>query len=403
MNDLSLSSLAAGESHKANAAPSRTSPIILRFVSWGVAMVWRTCVDWRAKRPFLTRVTAHMSVIALALIAIVLSGVGIPTPRAVMGGAFEGDAASRPAVQAITPTPLPSPAPAVPSPGVNADVVARVPLPHTTIPERLRAQVVTYTVQPGDTIFDIAAQFSISPDTIVWSNREGINDAPWLIQPGLELFILPVDGVYHTVRAGETVASIATDYEIEPAALYNEWNDLEEGEQPHEGQLLIVPGGEGQKVEWTPPPLYPRPGPAGLSYGICRGTAVSGPGGSGGFILPTGSSRVSGYYFHDPRNPTHIGLDYACRLGDPLYAADNGVVTVAGWNGGYGIMVEINHGNGFVTRYGHLSELAVGCGQSVYQGSLIGYCGSTGWSTGSHLHFEIRSNGIPQNPQNYLP
>jgi len=370
-------------------------------------MVWRTCVDWRAKRPFLTRATAHLSIIVLTLFAISLSGVGVPAPRAAMGGASAGDSVTffeqaASAEQQATPMPAVSPSTdwAI---GSNGDVVTRLPVPYTTIPERVRAKVTSYLVQAGDTIYDIAAQFGLDPNTLVWSNREGINDAPWLIQPGLELFVLPVDGVYHTVRAGESMASIAGEYGIEPAVLYNEWNGLEDGEQPHEGQLLVVPGGQGEEVDWTPPPLYPSPGPAGLSYGICRGTAVSGPGGNGWFTYPTGSPRVSGWYFHDPRNPTHIGLDYACHLGDPLYAADNGVVTIAGWNGGYGILVEINHGNGFITRYGHFSELAVGCGQSVYQGSLLGYCGSTGWSSGPHLHFEIRHQGAPQDPQGYLP
>ena len=229
-------------------------------------------------------------------------------------------------------------------------------------------------------------------------------DAPWLIQEGLELSILPVDGVYHTVRAGETIAGIAAGYEVQPVVLYNEWNDLEEGqEELREGQLLVVPSGKGEEVEWEPPPRYPAPGPSGYSYGVCSGTAVTGPGATGWFVLPTGSSRVSGWYFRDPRRPGHIGLDYACRQGDPIYAADNGVVTIAGWHGGYGILVELNHGNGFVTRYGHFSELAVGCGHAVYQGNLLGYCGSTGWSTGPHLHFEIRHNGVPQDPQIYLP
>jgi murein DD-endopeptidase MepM/ murein hydrolase activator NlpD len=99
----------------------------------------------------------------------------------------------------------------------------------------------------------------------------------------------------------------------------------------------------------------------------------------------------------------HIGLDYKCNRGDPLYAADSGVVTIAGWNGGYGILVEISHGNGFTTRYGHFSQLTVGAGQAVYQGDLLGYCGSTGWSTGPHLHFEVRKNGVPQDPMAYQP
>jgi hypothetical protein len=395
------------ERHTAVAAPSGSRPIVLRFVTWCVVTVWRACVDWRTKRPLLTRATAHLSVIALALITIVLSGVGIPTPRAVVGSSSSaGGVPSSSMASSQNLEAAPPPTPAFSTNGshlLNGDTVARLPVPHTTFPDRLRAQVITYTVQAGDNIFGVAAWFGLTPETLVWSNREALQDAPWLIQPGLELFIPPADGVYHTVRAGETLASIAASYEVEPAVLYNEWNDLEEGEQPREGRQLVVPGGQGEVVEWTPPPTYPAPGPAGYSYGICRGVTFTGPGATGAFIYPTGSPRVSGWYFRDPRNPGHIGLDYACNLGDPIYAADNGVVTIAGWNGGYGILIELDHGNGFRTRYGHFNSIIVGCGQAVYQGQLLGYCGTTGWSTGPHLHFETRYNGVPQDPQIYLP
>jgi len=279
-------------------------------------------------------------------------------------------------------------------------VVNRAVVPDTTIPPRPRASVITYTVQPGDSLSSIAQQFGLSIWTIIWSNREAVWDAPWLIQPGLTLYIPPVDGVYHTVREGETIESIAEKYGVRPEALFNEWNNLKEGQPLEEGMQLMVVGGRDKYIDLTPPP--PKPVARGGASGICR-TAATGPVGTGWFIYPTGSTRVSGWYFHDPRNPGHIGLDYACRLGDPIYAADHGVVTIAGWNGGYGILVELDHGNGFTTRYAHLSELAVGCGQSVYQGQIVGYCGSTGWSSGPHLHFEIRYLGVPQSPQAYLP
>lgn len=407
MDESSLPILTEREHYSTSPQPSCSRPLALRLVAWGVVGIWRLCVDWRTRRPFLTRATAHLSIIALALITLFLSGVGI-APRAAIGGAPNASGASLSGIDSAAVTEaMPSPTPSLLNfRAAGAGTVARLPVLYTIIPERLRAQVIRYVVQAGDTVYDIAARFGLAPETIVWSNQEGLMDAPWLIQPGLELFILPVDGVYHTVMAGETVESIAAKYGVEPAALYNEWNDLgdaEDGAQPREGQLLVVPGGEGEDVTWTPPPRYPSPGPAGYSYGVCSGVQVTGPGSTGGFIYPTGSSRISGWYFHDPRNPTHIGLDYACRTGDPIVAADNGVVTIAGWNGGYGIMAEVNHGNGFVTRYAHFSQLAVGCGQAVYQGDLLGYCGSTGYSSGAHLHFEIRSSGSPQDPQIYLP
>jgi murein DD-endopeptidase MepM/ murein hydrolase activator NlpD len=262
--------------------------------------------------------------------------------------------------------------------------------------------VITYTVQQDDTIFTIAAQFGLAPETIVWSNREAIQDAPWLIQPGLQLFILPTNGVYHTVRAEETASAIADQYDVDTSALYNEWNTLEEGDPLREGQLLVIPDGTSDEVTWRAP--QPAPSQSLYSYSYSPSYSpgsVAAADANNWFILPTGSRLVSGWYFHDPRNPTHIGIDYKCSLGAPLYASDNGAVTIAGWHGAYGILVEINHGNGFVTRYGHLSQLAVGGGQAVNQGNIIGYCGSTGWSTGAHLHFEIRKNGVPQDPLAY--
>jgi murein DD-endopeptidase MepM/ murein hydrolase activator NlpD len=418
MNKPSFSVSIKGKRHTVNDESPRPRPFLLRLVTWCMSAVWRTCVDWRTKRPFLTRATAHLSIIALALIAIFLSGVGIPAPQAAGGSSFDTDVLFSPGIDSMANSPsnvgsmetrlvaTPSPTPTQPvdlNNSSNADVVPRLPVLHTTFPERPRLHVITYIVQPGDNIFNIAARFDLSPNTVVWSNREGIMDAPWLLQQGLELFILPMDGVYHTVSVGETVTGIAAQYEVEPAALYNDWNDLVERESLRQGQLLVVPGGVGEDVEWEPPPRYPAPGPTGYSYGVCSGTPVSGPGAVGWFVYPTGSREISGWYFHDPRNPGHIGLDYRCRSGDPIYAADNGVVTIAGWNGGYGIMVQINHGNGFITRYGHFNQLAVGCGHAVYQGTLLGYCGSTGWSTGAHLHFEIRENGVPLDPQIYLP
>ena len=386
-------------------------PLIARIAIWFALAAWRTSVGWRAKRPFLMRVTAHMSIVGLALITIFLSGVGIPAPRTAAGSLLDDEIAfsieTPSLVEPADPAPTPSLLAAEWPPTSDTNAIIRLPVPHTAFPERPRAEVVTYVVQEGDTIFDIAVQFNLMPETVVWSNGEALQNVPWLIKPGLQLFILPVDGVYHTVRSEETIESIALKYELDPAATHNEWNDLEEGDQVAEGQLLVLPSARGEEVVWAPPePEYSSAGTASLSWGICQGASYSGPGGTGTFIYPTGSSRVSGWFFHDWRNPTHIGLDYACRRGDPIYAADNGVVTIAGWNGGYGILIEINHGNGFVTRYAHLDEasgLAAGCGQAIYQGQVLGYCGNTGWSTGPHLHYEIRHQGAPQDPQAYLP
>ena len=406
MKDTDLPTPIKREHRETVATSPHARSIIPRFMAWCMVAVWRMGVDWRAKRPFLTRFTAHFSIIFLTLIAIALSGIGVSTPQAAGERSPDANAFSFQTVdrsQAKPTLPPPMNPTADWSHSSDTDTIARLPVPHTLIPDRLRAQVITYAVQPGDTIFDIATRFGLSPATIVWSNREALQDAPWLLQLGLELFIPPVDGIYHTVRAEDTVESIAAVYEVDPETLYNEWNDLEEPSPLHEGQLLVVPDGTGDEIVWTAPEPESPVGTASYSYGVCSGVTFTGPGANGWFVLPTGSPRVSGWYFRDPRNPGHIGLDSTCRMGDPLYASDNGVVSIAGWNGGYGILVEVNHGNGFITRYGHLSDILVGCGQAVYQGQLLGYCGSTGYSSGAHLHFEVRYNGVPQDPQIYLP
>jgi murein DD-endopeptidase MepM/ murein hydrolase activator NlpD len=103
------------------------------------------------------------------------------------------------------------------------------------------------------------------------------------------------------------------------------------------------------------------------------------------------------------RSPAmHTGLDLHGETGDPVRATANGTVTVAGWSGGYGKVVEIDHGNGFSTRYGHLSTIGVQVDQSVTSGQTIGKVGSTGRSTGPHLHYETRVSGEAVDPQKFM-
>jgi murein DD-endopeptidase MepM/ murein hydrolase activator NlpD len=121
------------------------------------------------------------------------------------------------------------------------------------------------------------------------------------------------------------------------------------------------------------------------------------------FIWPSTRRTISGWIFHDPRNPGHIGLDIAARMWDPIVAIADGVVTFAEWGGGYGNLVIVDHEGGWRSYYAHLSEFAVEVGQEVRQGELLGGAGTTGYSTGPHLHFEIRYRGRPVDPHLYLP
>lgn len=126
------------------------------------------------------------------------------------------------------------------------------------------------------------------------------------------------------------------------------------------------------------------------------------PTGSSGFAWPATRRAISGWYFRDPSNPRHIGLDIAAALYDPIFAAADGVVSFAGPLGGYGNLVVIDHADGWQSWYAHLSAFSVTVGQSVRQGEIIGAAGSTGRSTGPHLHFELRHNGVPVDPLLYL-
>ena len=350
------------------------------------------------------RSSAHLAIIVLALMIGLVGRVAL-NPMQVTGFSTSPSLSLPAAAQPVaTPTALDDDAMSYELQRPRA--VVREANPLTTIPERVRLEVITYTVQTGDNIFFIADRFKLDYTTIVWSNMETLQGAPWLIQPGLTLSIPPVDGAYHTVMEGETVASLAEQYKVSATAFYNVWNDVEPGAPLAEGRLLVIPDGVGEDFDLEPPPPEPSApavGAASGSWGYCGDTAVAGYGANGWFILPTGSYAVSGWTFHDPRNPGHIGLDYRCSLGDPIYASDAGVVVWAGWNGGYGNLVRVRHGNGFETYYAHFSAYAVGCGDPVYQGQVVGYCGTTGWSTGPHLHYEIRLNGAPQNPRLYEP
>ncbi len=380
--------------------PSRryTSGPLREGIALGAAVLWRWRHEPKLIAALLGRYGAHLAILVLALLLGVLSWSELAlTPlREAEGSSPAPTQAAPPAAdEGLVTSSLSSR-----DRGLRA--VVRHANPLTNIPERQRLTTITYTVQSDDTLFDIAEAFRLAPTTLVWSNIETLQGAPWLLQPGLPLIIPPVDGAYHTVKADESWEEIADAYGVEVTVLHNPWNATQPGEPLTEGTLLIIPGGRGSDFEWTPPaPQASGSGQVAASW-TYSGDAVVYPA-RGWFALPTGSHAVSGYVFGDRRNPYHRGLDYACSLGAPIYAADAGRISYAGWGGGYGNLIQIDHGNGFVTYYAHLSTFAVGNRQPVAQGQVIGYCGSTGISTGAHLHYEIRLNGVPQNPRSYEP
>ncbi len=261
----------------------------------------------------------------------------------------------------------------------------------TEISNKLRDRVEEYTVASGDTLSGIAAKFGVSIDTIRWENKLRSVSS---IKPGLTLKILPVTGVRHVVVRGETVYTIAKKYGANSQAIvdfpFNTFADNENFALAV-GQDLIVPDGE------KPDEIITAPNPN--RYLAQNRTPDAGAvSGTGQFAWPISGVITQRFSWY------HRGLDIATAHGTQVLAADSGTIKIAGWpdNGGYGNRVVIDHGNGYETWYAHLSRFAVVAGQRVKRGDVIGYEGSTGRSTGPHVHFEIRLNGAFVNPSNYL-
>jgi murein DD-endopeptidase MepM/ murein hydrolase activator NlpD len=253
-----------------------------------------------------------------------------------------------------------------------------------------RAEIVYYTVQNGDTVSSIARRFGLTVNTILWANNL---TAYSLIRPGDSLMILPYNGILYTVKSGDTVSKIARYYGLEIDKILSS-NNL--GADLKIGQKIILPGAKKitQSAAVTQSSSY-----TGLTAirDLIKAPAAKTSGSK--MAWPTEGNRITQYF-----SWRHAGLDIANKIGTPLYAADDGVVTIAqgGWNGGYGNTIVIDHGGGIKTRYGHASKLFVKVGDTVQKGENIAAMGSTGRSTGSHLHFEVLINGARYNPLNYI-
>jgi len=300
--------------------------------------------------------------------------------------AFAALAPAPPAVAALEPEPLDETSgTSDPLPARYPVYIARSFLPHTTIPKRPRLAVITYTVEAGDTVFGIAEHFDISPESIMWSNGD-LEFHPDDLTVGQVLNILPVSGVYHRVAAGETVESIAKKLSVQPAAiLQNPLNVIPADFKLSAGQMLVVPGGE---KPYVPRYVSHYTGPIPASS---RGT------GSFSWPLSGYANITQGYWL------LHRALDIGGPMGTPIYASDSGYVVFAGWdNSGYGNLVILDHGNGYITYYAHLSKIMCAFGTSMAKGQQIGLMGDTGRTTGSHLHFEIRYQGVQRNPAGFL-
>jgi murein DD-endopeptidase MepM/ murein hydrolase activator NlpD len=296
----------------------------------------------------------------------------------------------------------------IPLPGFNGsetrEQLQRKANINTEIPNRPASEIIAYTVTKGDSVFAIAAEFDIAPETMLWSNYDVLRDDPHSLSAGMELKIPPIDGVYYQWQEGETLEQVAAKFETDVENILT-WtaNRIDLTDPQIEAQSwVMIPGGQREFQQWIVP--VPARGSAGVSTGIYGGGAC--PGGydglygSGAFIWPSSNRALSGNDYWSG----HLAIDIGTAIGEPIVASDAGVVMFAGWSsGGYGYTVAIDHGNGYQTLYGHLSSVNANCGQSVRQGQLIGLGGSSGNSTGPHLHFEIRLNGGFVNPWYVLP
>ena len=294
-------------------------------------------------------------------------------------------------------------------------------------PPPKRAEQITYKVKKKDTIPAIAKRYGIKQDTILMNNKDALNNK---MKVGDTITFPSIDGLYYKLEKNDTLAKIAKKYGISVVDIvdYNNINPkkLKAGStiflkgvtlqkyKDVEGRLIAAQQAKEDKkknknkekekpekppkgTKGSPPPPPPEDNDDGG-----RSAAYSGA----GFAYPVRYAGVSspfGNRYHPvlKRYILHTGVDLVAKY-VPLRAAKAGVVTFAGNMSGYGKIIIIRHDNGYETRYAHLSVISTNVGEHVNQGDLIGKTGNSGRTTGAHLHFEIRQNGVPKNPMKYL-
>ena len=265
-------------------------------------------------------------------------------------------------------------------------------VPHTFVGHKPEHEFVVYRVERGDTPNGIADKFGIKATTLLGGNPL-LSQESSLLQTGIDLVILPVDGVLHDVVPGDTLESISQQYSVPVETIVGYGpNNLEFPYRLYPETQVLVPGAVREVFVWTPPSLESV---RGRSTGSGVTPLIVG---TGTFIYPVGSRNFTQYFWYG-----HPGVDIALPEGTAVVASDTGTVTFAGWNiYGYGNLIVVNHGNGYETFYAHLSGISVVPGQIVYQGNVIGSTGNTGNSSGPHVHFEVRINGAQDNPCWYI-
>lgn len=281
---------------------------------------------------------------------------------------------------------------------------------HTILPPKPRSNVTEYTIVEGDTLFGIADKFGLKPESLLWSNKHILGDNVDSLRPGVTILIPPFDGAIYQWAEGSGLNGVAKFYNVTPDAIVD-WpgNQLDRATlgdfaMPNipVGKLVFVPHGYGAFTDWLEQYTRDKPATSSITGSAC-GTITEGYIGSGTFVWPTTETWISGYDYSPSTN--HRGIDIAGSIGNPVYAVDDGVVVYSNWNTmGYGNLIVVDHGNGWQSVYAHLDSFLKYCGDNVSQGEQIATLGSTGNSSGPHLHFELRSETYGAvNPHDFLP
>lgn len=277
----------------------------------------------------------------------------------------------------------------------NGASIVKPDIATTKISKRARTEIITYTIKDGDTISTIAQEFDLNVSTILWENNLTVYS---IIRPGDTLRVLPSDGINHKIARGETLASIAKNYGIDQAKIL-EANKIPDGTKLAIGSQIFIPDGKklySQAAQSAQAKSNRYTGISALINLFKEEPAETSVFGNK-MHWPTAVRRITQYF-----SWRHTAVDIAGATGIPIYAADAGEVEVVGWGTGYGNQIVIDHGGGKKTRYGHLSKFYVQKSDIVVKGQTIGLMGSTGWSTGPHVHFEVIINGVKYNPLNYI-
>lgn len=286
--------------------------------------------------------------------------------------------------------------------------ISRLPQIHTNIPSKPRTDIITYIVKEGDNIFGIAGAFGLQPESVMWSNRYTLGALPDALYPGMQIYIPPEDGVIYIWQYGDGLNGVAKNYGVTAQDIVD-WagnkldpNKIGDWSLPNipTGTMIFVPNGNAGNVDWLPQVSRDTPAEAtSFGEGFC-GKITSGAVGTGApYLWPSTDHYLSGYDY----TAIHHGIDIAGKLDYPIYAVDDGVVVYDGWNNdGYGNLLIIDHGDGWQSVYGHLDRILVNCADDVIRGETVALMGSTGNSSGPHLHFELRKDGGYVNPWDFL-